>query len=123
MAFKKKDLEAVHIDAHLVGKDKVYIEWLLVPKGLRGRGLGTAAYKAWEKSLPKTVRYVTLNAVDSGFGYSGPFWESLGFVYQFDYGYALDVSDRLYESSHAMIKGVGRTQTPKTVRVDPEQFR
>lgn len=119
MAFKKRDLEAVHIDAHLVGKDKVYIEWFLVPKELRGRGIGTAAYKEWEKSLPKIVRYVTLNAVDSGSGYSGQFWESLGFVYQWDYGYALDMSDRLYESSHAMIKGVGRTPTQKTVSIDP----
>jgi GNAT superfamily N-acetyltransferase len=121
MSAKKKDLEAVHIDAHGVGNDKVYIEWFLVPKDLRGRGVGTAAYRQWEKGLPKTVRYVTLNAVDSGHGYSGPFWESLGFVYKWDYGYAPDVSDRLYESSHFMIKGVGRTLTPKTVSIDPDE--
>lgn len=121
MSARERVIEAVHIDAHWGGKDKVYIEWFLVPKELRGRGVGTAAYKEWEKSLPKTVRYVTLHAVDSGHGYSGPFWESLGFVYRWDYGYTPEVMDRLYESSHAMIKGVGRTPTPKTVRVDPEE--
>jgi len=123
MAFTKKDIQSVIIDAHLVGSDKVYIEWFQVPKELRRRGIGTAAYKEWEKRLPKRIRYVTLNAVDAGPGYSGPFWRSLGFVYRWDYGYDLDVSDDLYDSSHAMIKGVGRTRTPETVQVDPEEIR
>jgi hypothetical protein len=123
MAFKKKDLEAVTVDAYLLSPGTIHIEWFLVPKELRRQGIGMAAYEEWERRLPKSVRLITLNAADAGSGYSGPFWERLGFVYRWDFGYAPDVSDPLYEDSHVMIKGIHGMPTPKTFKVNPEEAR
>lgn len=114
---KAKEEEAVTVDAHFAGPDTMYIEWFMVPKEMRGRGIGRAAYEEWEKKLPKSVRYVTLHAADR----SDPFWESLGFVHQWDFGYDPHPSDDAYESAHAMIKGIRGTRTPKTKRVEPDE--
>ncbi len=120
---KKKEIEAVRINWHLVDPETAYLEWLQVPKELRGRGVGSAAYKEWEKDLPKQIRYIPLHAADAGPGYSGPFWEGLGFSYRLDFGYWPDPSDDLYESSHAMIKGIRGAKTPDPVALNPEEAR
>lgn len=120
MAFTKNDIGTVAINAHLVGPDKIYIEWFHVPRELRRRGLGTAAYKRWEKSLPKAVKYITLHAADAGTGPSNDFWISLGFRYRWAFGYTPDPSDKLYEASQAMIKGIHGTPTPETTHIEPD---
>jgi hypothetical protein len=54
----------------------IWIDLFEVPKGERGKGVGTRAYKQWEKQLPKWVKRVELYAVDASY-----FWDSLGFKY------------------------------------------
>lgn len=122
MAFRRKDIEAVTINAHFSGPDMIYIEWFHIPRELRRLGLGTAAYKRWEKSLPKTVRYVTLHAADSGAGPSDDFWFSLGFRYRWSFDDTPDPSGDLYEASKEMIKGIRGTPTPETVHTYPEDL-
>ena len=70
------------INWHLHGASQAYIEWFEVPQALRGRGLGTRAYVAWERSLPAKVKTIRLHAADAGDGASDQFWERLGFAYR-----------------------------------------
>jgi GNAT superfamily N-acetyltransferase len=74
----------VSITAHPLGPNTAYIEWFAVPKGHRGKGVGTQAYEEWERALPPGITTIRLHAADSGEGPSGPFWESLGFEYRWD---------------------------------------
>lgn len=103
------------IHAFWVGQDRTVVEinWIHVPPGQRGQGVGRRTYEEWEKALPPTVELVTLFAADSdGSGNSDPFWERLGFGWQFN---ANDASDIPYESLHRMHKGVNGYPTPKSV--------
>jgi GNAT superfamily N-acetyltransferase len=104
------------INWYLANPEKVYIEWFYVPELLQRQGIGTLAYEEWEKELPESVHYVSLHAADR----SDPFWDRLGFNWQWDFGYQPDVSDDRYEDSHAMVKGVHGARTPKTRYVGDE---
>ena len=103
----------VIINAHLTAPkgDTVYIEWFHVPESDRRRGIGTSAYKKWERSLPKHVKIIQLHSANE----SDPFWESLGFGWRYDFEYPPAVSSKLYEASREMVKGIRGKKTPKPV--------
>lgn len=106
-AFTAEELAVVEINGHVSG-DVALLHWLRVPEPQRRRGLGSAAFLAWEASLPGRVRLIRLFAADTdGEGNSDAFWESLGFGYVYQGGEDLD-----YESAHAMHKGVRGRRTP-----------
>lgn len=87
-----------------------------VPEEMRRRGLGTAAYFAWEKRLPKSIRQVRLFAADTeGKGNSDDFWTSLGF----ERTYRGDEGDMSYEQLHDFRKGINGARTPNAIEVEP----
>lgn len=87
----------------------------VVPKSLRGRGVGRREYEKWEANLPHTVELVKLFAADygDGKGNSDGFWENMGFDYQY-----ADADD--YETAHMMWKGVNGHETPPPIEWDDE---
>lgn len=98
------------IDAHVVG-DVAEVELLYVPPNERGKGVAKRLYQRWEKSLPKNVEFVQLEAVDygDGAGMSNLFWERMGFVYKYDVSEESNVPD---EIAYRMWKGVNGHPTP-----------
>jgi Acetyltransferase (GNAT) family len=98
-----------YIHAHLKNLDAAEIEMFFVPRSRRKKGVGTALYLDWEKTLPKTVKRVELFAADTSEGRSDGFWESLGFIYKF----AGDEDELGYELAHWMWKGVNGHTTPQ----------
>lgn len=63
------------------GKDgeSMIVEWLNVPEGQRGRGIGRRVYLEWEQTLPPNIKKIFVYAEDLGFGSSKGFWAHLGF--------------------------------------------
>jgi len=94
------------IAAHISGNVAI-IDMILVSKKDRRKGLGTAAYKKWEKELPKNIKLVRVFAADTGDGNSDNFWKSLGFNYVYD-DPGFD-----YESIHTMWKAVNGHRIPQ----------
>ena len=89
-------------------KTAVEITWMKSSQ----KGAGRQEYEAWEKSLPQTVKRITLFAADSdGSGNSDAFWEKMGFDWVWSPG---DDSDIDYESLHYMHKGVNGNPTPSS---------
>ena len=88
----------------------VSIETFIIPPTLRGKGVGRASYEKWESGLPKTIRFVTCVPVDGGGGFSGPFWQKLGFINRY-----LPDDDPDFGVPVEMIKGVNGTPTPAPI--------
>lgn len=95
--------------------DTVEIIAMVIPPHLRGAGLGRKAYEAWEKTLPATIKYVTLEPVDAGDGFSGGFWERMGFVYKY-----APSDDPDFHVPQTMTKGVNGVPTPQPMDYAPE---
>jgi hypothetical protein len=90
------------------GEAKTVIEITWMKSSQKGQG--RQEYETWEKSLPPTVKLITLFAADSdGSGNSDQFWEKMGFDWVWSPG---DDSDIDYESLHRMHKGVNGHPTP-----------
>jgi hypothetical protein len=89
----------------------------MVPRELRGRGLGREAFEkrimTYVKKHP-SIHMIRLMAADAGHGKSNEFWESLGF----DYAYSGDNLD--YESAQMMRKGVNGHPTPDPIDCDDD---
>ena len=101
-----------YIDAHMSGKEVVWIDMMRVPPEQRRRGIGRNHYAEWEAELPKSVKLVRLMAADTGSGKSNGFWEAMGF----DYVYTGGAEDMDYETSQQMWKGVNGHKTPRAIR-------
>ena len=96
-------------------KTAIEITWMQSSQ----KGQGRAEYEAWEKSLPPTVKLITLFAADSdGRGTSDGSWEAMGFDWEWNYG---DASDIDYESQHRMHKGINGNPTPKSMWWESEE--
>lgn len=111
--------DGTYIDAHRSGT-MVVIDMMHVPAGSRLKGEGTRYYEQWEASLPKDIELVRLWACDAGAGLTTPFWERLGFEYQFDTKHDMDdFSDADWTTW--MWKGVNGHPTPATMMITPEE--
>lgn len=71
------------LEVRTSGSNLLWIDMVLVPKELRGKGLGTKVVKLVEDAArAEGIKTVLLYAADTdGNGRSGPFWESLGYGY------------------------------------------
>lgn len=118
---RKKDIARVMI---LSGfgflSNDMWLKYMVVPEDLRGQGIGTAAYKAWERKLPSRTEWVLLHATVMDTGFTGPFWERLGFRYRYDFGYWPESSEPEFVDAHVMVKGVKGHATPKTIMVNDD---
>lgn len=83
---------------------------MIIPPRLRSQGVGRKVYHEWEASLPSTVHYVTLDPIDAGDGFSGGFWEKMGFSYVYT-----PSDDPDFEVPKTMVKGVNGHPTPNPV--------
>lgn len=98
-------------------KSTVEIEWMKSSQ----KGCGRAEYEAWEKSLPTSVKLISLFAADSdGSGNSDGFWEKMGFDWVWNPG---DDTNIDYESLHRMHKGVNGNPTPAPKRWEDDEIQ
>lgn len=112
--------EEPYIDAHRAG-DIIILDMMYVPKAQRGKGVATAYYNEWEKNLPPDIKMVRLWACDAGAGLTTPFWERLGFEYQYDCESYEDLGDQVdMDFTTWMVKGVNGHPTPEPIMVHPD---
>ena len=71
----------IKLQAHRQGST-IWLDYFEVP--IRGKGIGSAEYIRWEKSLPKDIKTIRLHASDTGYGPSNNFWDKMGFDYEFE---------------------------------------
>lgn len=95
-----------YIHAMIYG-DHAEIVAMILPSEMQGRGFGRTIYQEWEANLPSTVTYVVLDPIDGGGGFSGGFWEKMGFSYMYE-----PSNDPDFEVPKTMIKGVNGEPTP-----------
>jgi hypothetical protein len=69
-----------NIQAHRQG-NTIWIDYFEVP--VRGKGVGSQAYKNFEDNLPPDITKIRLHASDAGHGPSHGFWDQMGFDYEF----------------------------------------
>ncbi len=72
-----------------------FVEGYAVPKEHQGKGIGRREYEKWEASLPKTLKYVGLQATPTSIG----FWLKMGFKV-------------MVEGEMSMVKGINGHPIP-----------
>ena len=107
------DKQKPKIQAHQ-SDTTMYLDWMWIPQEMRGKGIGSAMYKAWEDKLPKEVTVVRLQAATAGDRPAAPFWDNMGFSFVYNY----ETGD--YEADNQMWKGVNGHPTPKSLHPDDE---
>lgn len=61
---------------HYIDNNIAFVSNFVIPKHLRGKGLGRQIYQEWENSLPPSVKAIELRAKNET---AKAFWGKLGF--------------------------------------------
>lgn len=109
------EIEKPYMNARQHGDNVIWIDELVIPKEMRGQGVGRKYYEEWEASLPQNIKILRLMAADMGAGNAAGFWEIMGFDYMYVDDGSLD-----YENSNYMTKGINGEPTPKPIPIEDD---
>lgn len=111
------EIKKPYIHARQHGDNIIWIDELVIPKDMRGQGVGRKYYEEWEASLPENIKILKLMAADMGAGNAAGFWDAMGFDYMY-----VDDDDLDYEHKHYMTKGINGAPTPKPIPIEDEGY-